>query len=268
MCSLSASERGSLTHVRKEYKGSNKYNGIEKIRRKDMRRYDYSDEVVNVVKQFLAEDESHYSFDEDTGVFRFGFLVRSRIQNISFFIDVQEDEFITYGICPITADRKDPQMMAKMAEFICRANYGLKNGCFELDYRDGSIRYRSYVDCENLLPSTEVVRNSIYCTTAMIKRYAQGIVDIIFGGSTAKDAVTKCEKSANGESHSTEEELRSVLEESLGEDASEETFRELLSHLASELGITKDSHKDSQENEDRPEDIRLDPFSSEGGEAC
>lgn len=247
-----------------------------------MRRYEYSDEIVNVVKQFLTEDEWHYSFDGDTGIFRFGLRVRSRIQNISFVIDVHEDEFVTYGMCPIGADREDPQMMAQMAEFICRANYGLKNGCFELDFRDGEIRFRSYVDCENQLPSTAVVKNSIHCTAAMIKRYAEGIVDIIFGGSTAKDAIAKCEKTTNGDLHAAEEELRTALEEAFGGDVSEETFGELLSHLASELGIAKDS----QEDADRPEDIRLDPFTaggdsssdqphirmdlfaSEGGEAC
>lgn len=69
--------------------------------------------------------------------------------------------------------------MAIMAEFICRANYGLKNGNFELDMRDGEIRYKSFVDCEGLTPTTEMVRNSIHCPAAMFDRYGDGIVDII-----------------------------------------------------------------------------------------
>ena len=159
-----------------------------------MRRYEYSDKIVNVVKQFLEEDDWHYSFNEETGIFRFGLKIRSKIQNISYVIDVHDDEFVTYGMCPIGVDREDLEMMTQMAEFICRANYGLKNGCFEMDWRDGEIRFRSYVDCENLLPSTTVVKNSVHCTAAMIKRYAPGIVDIIFGGAKAEDAITRCEK--------------------------------------------------------------------------
>ncbi len=222
-----------------------------------MRRYEYSDEIVNVVKQFLADDDWHYSFNEDTGIFRFGLRIRSKIQNISYVIDVHEDEFVTYGMCPIGADREDPEMMAQMAEFICRANYGLKNGCFELDFRDGEIRFRSFVDCENLLPSTEVVKNSVHCTAAMIKRYAAGIVDLIFGGASAKDAIAKCEKT-------TEDELRSALEEALGGDVSGGSVGELLSRLASELGIGEE-RGDGHEDEDRPEDIRLNPFADDGG---
>lgn len=224
-----------------------------------MHRYEYSDEIVNVVKKFLAEDDWHYSFNEDTGIFRFGLRIGSKIQNISYVIDVYDDEFVVYGMCPIGADRKDPEMMAQMAEFICRANFGMKNGCFELD-RDGEIRFRSFVDCEDLLPSTSVVKNSVYCTAAMFKRYAAGIVDIIFGGAKAKDAITKCE----GDLPSTENELMSALEEALGGDVSEETVGAFISHLTSELGIGKDSNE-SHEDDDRPKDIRLNPFADEGG---
>ena len=220
-----------------------------------MRKYEYSDKIVNVIKQFLTDDDWHYFFNEDTGIFRFDLRIRSKIQNISYVIDVHNDEFVTYGMCPIGANCEDSEMMAQMAEFICRANYGLKNGCFEMDWRDGEIRYKSFVDCEDLLPSTAVVKNSVYCIDAMIKRYAPGIVDIIFGGAKAKDAIAKCEK----DMPSTADELRSALEEVLGEDASEESVGAFLSRLSSELGISEDA-AEAYEDDDRPEGIRLNPF--------
>ena len=156
-------------------------------------------------------------------------------------------------------DREDSEMMAQMAEFICRANYGLKNGCFEMDWKDGEIRFKSYVDCKDLLPSTTVVKNSVHCTAAMVKRYAPGIVDIIFGGAKAKDAITKCERDLP----STEDKLRSALEEALGGDVSEEAVGAFLYRLASELGISEDS-EDGHEDDDRPEGIRLNPFADGG----
>ena len=84
-----------------------------------------------------------------------------------------------------------------MADFICRANYGLLNGNFELDIRDGEIRYKTYVDCEGNNPSIEIVRNSIYCPAAMMERYSAGIADIIFGNATAEEAVIKCERTSS-----------------------------------------------------------------------
>lgn len=56
-----------------------------------MRKYEYSDEIVNVVKKFLDDDDWHYSFNEETGIFRFSLRIRSKIQSISYVIDVHED---------------------------------------------------------------------------------------------------------------------------------------------------------------------------------
>ena len=145
-------------------------------------------------------------------------------------------------MCPIGADHTDCNMMAQMAEFLCRANYGLKNGCFELDFRDGEIRFRSFIDCEDVMPSTEVIKNSIHCTAAMFKRYASGIIDIIFSGCTAREAITKCEKS-------TEAELRSMVSEVVGEDMDGCDIETMLARLAANLGISDETEETSIEGE-------------------
>ena len=160
-----------------------------------MRKYEYSEELANLVKKYLVDDDWHFSFHENTGVFDFGLMVKCKLQKINYIVDVRENAIVVYGLCPISADHTDSNMMAQMAEFLCRANYGLQNGCFELDFRDGEIRYKSFIDCDDMVPSFEVIQNSIYCTAGMFQRYAPGIVDIIFSGCTAKAAIEKCEKS-------------------------------------------------------------------------
>lgn len=229
-----------------------------------MRKYEYSNELVNLVNKFLVDDEWHFSFDEDTGVFDFGLRVKSKIQKINYIVDVHEDEIIVYGMCPIGADHTDSNMMAQMAEFLCRANYGLKNGCFELDFRDGEVRFKSFIDCEDVMPSTEVIKNSIYCTAAMFKRYAPGIVDIIFSGCTAKEAIAKCEKSP-------EAELRSMITEAVGEDMEGTDIADMIERLAARLGITEDGEEESEGGSDdegsSDDEIRINPFDGkqEGG---
>lgn len=207
-----------------------------------MRKYEYSNELVNLVKKFLVDDEWHFSFDENTGVFDFGLRVKSKIQKINYIVDVHEDEIVVYGMCPIGADHTDSKMMAQMAEFLCRANYGLKNGCFELDFRDGEVRFRSFIDCEDVMPSTEVIKNSIHCTAAMFKRYAPGIVDIIFAGCTAKEAIAKCEKSP-------EAELRSMITEAVGEDMEGADIEAMLARFAANLGISDETEETPSESE-------------------
>ena len=207
-----------------------------------MRKYEYFNELVNLVKKFLVDDEWHFSFDENTGVFDFGLRVKSKIQKINYIVDVHEDEIVVYGMCPIGADHTDSKMMAQMAEFLCRANYGLKNGCFELDFRDGEVRFRSFIDCEDVMPSTEVIKNSIHCTAAMFKRYAPGIVDIIFAGCTAKEAIAKCEKSP-------EAELRSMITEAVGEDMEGADIEAMLARFAANLGISDETEETPSESE-------------------
>lgn len=63
-----------------------------------MKKFNYSNEIANVVKQFLTDDDWHYSFDEERGIFDFGLRVRSKIQKIKYLIDVKEDEMVVYTI--------------------------------------------------------------------------------------------------------------------------------------------------------------------------
>lgn len=160
---------------------------------------EYSDTLADTVRQLLDKDDWNYYFDEKQGLFDFHLSLGNKVHSIHYTVVVNEDSIITYGICPIGVEPSNKKMMAWMAEFLCRANYGLKNGCFELDYWDGEIRYKSYIDCECTLPSDEVLRNSLHCVASMFQRYSEGITGIIFTGSSAEDAIAHCEHPKRGE---------------------------------------------------------------------
>lgn len=196
-----------------------------------MRKNDYSNELVNVVKQFLEEGKWRYSFNKNTGVFQFSLKIRGKIQKINYVIEVQKKEILVYGISPIGADQEDFAMMYQMAEFICYVNYGLKNGCFEFDFRDGEIRFRSFIDCDEVIPSMEVIKNSVYCTAAMYENYAPGITEIIFVGCSAKEAIAKCKKFL--------EEICSATS-TITDESTEGEMKNLLDRLAGHLDVPED----------------------------
>lgn len=225
-----------------------------------MKNRTYSKSIADAINSFLTEDDWHFSFDDQRGLFKFGLNLKGRIKNVRYIVDIKDDEYVVYAISPIGADEDDEKMMAIMAEFICRANYGLKNGNFELDMRDGEIRYKSFVDCEGLTPTTEMVRNSIHYPAAMFDRYGAGIVDIIFGNSTAKEAVAKCEKSP-------EEELRALLGEEFDGD---EDMEAMIARLAARFGINESElHPDGEtaDSSDGETEVKTDLFGTEGGVA-
>lgn len=225
---------------------------MEKMRR-------YSGSIASAVNKFLVEDDWKFSFDENIGIFRFGLRLKGKIKSIDYAVDVKDDSYIVYAISPLGADSEDTKMMSNMAEFICRANYGLKNGNFEMDMRDGEIRFKCYVDCDEIVPSLEMVKNSIHCSAAMFEHYGDGIVDVIFGNMSAKEAIEKCEKVVA-------EDLFAMLGGSIGEN--EDTDAMML-RIASKLGIdlTDDKENEKSKTTDDEMKVNMDPFKTEGGVA-
>lgn len=226
-----------------------------------MKERTYSQNIANAIKEFLTNDDWYFSFDEKRGMFKFGLCLKGKIKKIDYLICVRDDEYIVYAISPIGANENNEKMMTAMAEFVCRANYGLKNGNFELDMRDGEIRFKCFVDCDTITPTQEMVRNSILCPAAMFDNYSDGIVGIIFGDMSAKEAVEQCE-SCN------DDRLSSALASLCAEDEDGE-LSAMLSRLAARMGIeglesVPEQVEDSSEIVDH---IKTGIFADEGGAA-
>ena len=157
-----------------------------------MCKFDYNNEIAMAVKGYLDEDNWHYSFDEESGIFEFVLKTDCSINSIHYFIDIHRTEMLVYGICPVCVSCDDADKVAKMAEFVAKANNGLKNGNFEFNYANGEIRYKSYVNCSHTIPSHAVVMNCICCIDMVYMRYADGILDIVSSDVTASDSIQKC----------------------------------------------------------------------------
>lgn len=215
----------------------------------------YSKIIAQAINSYLTEDAWHFLFDEKCGLFKFGLSLKGKIKKINYLIDVKKGAYVVYAISPLGADEDDKEMMASMTEFICRINYGLANGNFELDMRDGEIRFKCFVDCEGITPSNEMICNSIHCPATMFKRYGAGIIDIIFSKTSAQEAVEQCEKT-------TEDELRHLLSEL--EDGDGE-FGYMIARVAERLGLTDEMEPIDAEGE--TVHIKTDLFGAEGAEA-
>lgn len=162
-------------------------------------------ELVEIVTTVLNEENLTYNYNEKSELFNFGLCIPSIISRIKYIIDVEDNAISVYGLSPIGAGCDDEQMTTEMAKYICHANYGLSNGSFEFDQRDGELRYKSYIDCTGNLPSKEMIKNSIYIIMAAYRRYAAGIVAILCAGATAQHAIELTE--------TTKTEMADILDE-------------------------------------------------------
>ena len=154
---------------------------------------EYSEEIFDILRNYFIENDWKFDSDEEKGFFSFNLSIDSKLKRLRYFITVKNNAYIVYANSPIGADTDDENIMKEMAEFICRANYGLRNGNFEIDMRDGEIRYKVFVDCNGIIPSAEIIQGSLLIPSVMFERYAPGILDVMFKDSKAENAISKCE---------------------------------------------------------------------------
>ena len=158
----------------------------------------YSQNIEKAVKGFLLKyiegGAKMFTFDKKDGLFRATLNGEGEVRLLGCLIDIRSDSFISYIISPIGADAGDSAKMANLAEFLCRVNYGLLNGNFDLDFNDGEIRYKSFADCPGgAAPAEEAIGNSIWVGLKMFERYLPGIRDVL-NGAVPREALAKCEK--------------------------------------------------------------------------
>ncbi len=154
---------------------------------------DYSRKIQTVIDNFLRDDDWNYSFHEENGVFEFGLSLRGVIKSVKYIVDVWENDFMVYAVCPFGVDQDNPFQISNMSMYLTMVNYGLRNGNFELDVRDGEIRYKCFVECKNMVLSPEAVEVNISIPAMMYDRYGRGIVNILVNDATAEEAISLCE---------------------------------------------------------------------------
>lgn len=149
-------------------------------------------ELVEVVKSFLDSIEWKYEYVEESTFFDTGSALDGAMDYARIIIDVDDDVVQCFTITKASAEKES--VRSAVSEFIARANYGLKLGTFELDWNDGEIRYRSYIDCEGgASPTKPQMENLLYVGPAMFERYGENLLAVINGEKTPAQAVADAE---------------------------------------------------------------------------
>ena len=166
---------------------------------------DYSKEISESIRRILEELNLEYSFFPNEGKYKMMFINNDdTIKRLQYIIKIYESDYNLYIVFPIGVKPDDREKMIKILEFISRANHHLLDGDFEINMKNGVIRYKVYVDCASGVPDDEVIKNSIYCPAAMCKIYGSGIADIIFNNKDPLDALEECEREDQDSIHTEE----------------------------------------------------------------
>ncbi|MCB6991392.1 YbjN domain-containing protein [bacterium 210820-DFI.6.38] len=151
--------------------------------------------VIDTIKSFFENNDWKYNFNDKDKVFSAGIDMGNILGNVRMVI-LLEDNF--YNVYMVMNSKVEEKYFPVVAEFLHRANYGLKDGNFEMDYRDGEIRYKSFVNFKNIDVSEEVVGESIIVGAAMIDRYGKGLLKLMLGDGSPEECIKFCESEEKG----------------------------------------------------------------------
>ena len=149
-------------------------------------------ENAEFVKKFLDDNDWHYDMHDLDKVMVFtggvsGF--KGLYNSFRFLMLVGDDEVQNYAMLPASAKDKLPQM----AEFITRANYGLKYGAFEMDYNDGKVRFHLTFPMTAIRADRLLLPTLLALPPKMLDQYAKGFTEVLMDLNTPEAAVKDCE---------------------------------------------------------------------------
>lgn len=159
----------------------------------DVMKRDTIQEIREAVEDFFKRDNiKHIPFD-DHNVATAVYSVDARFGHVKIFFLANRDRLVLRMILPISAGEEERE---KVAEFLLRANYGLKIGGFDFDFNDGEISYRISHFCginDFNPPTYEQIDFSVVVGLMMVEKYGDALGKVIFGMLDPKEAVESAE---------------------------------------------------------------------------
>jgi len=103
----------------------------------------------------------------------------------------EQQQLLFYAEAPIMVPEA---RRLEVAEFITRANFGMRMGNFELDLDDGEVRYKSSFNFKGFFLLPNMIRNCIYPAVTIMDEYLPGLMSVMNGSQSAKEAIAEIEE--------------------------------------------------------------------------
>jgi hypothetical protein len=142
------------------------------------------------VETFLHDDNWYPDAIEGLTAFASRYIGDNGEYRVIVHVNVELAQVYVYVVSPETVPE---ERRSAVAEFLTRANYGLRIGNFELDFRDGEVRYKSSLDFEGADLNSALLRNLMYPAVQTVDRYQAGLQSVGSGDATPEAAVAEIE---------------------------------------------------------------------------
>lgn len=149
-----------------------------------------TDSLQAKVEAFFEEDQWQLQPNEGYKALRVSFTGESGEWDCYALPREEEREFLFYSLVPFRVPEEQRQ---RMAEFICRANFGLTIGNFELDFEDGEVRFKTSIDVTDSELDSPLIRNLVYGNVFTFDRYLPGLLAVMTETASPEEIITQLE---------------------------------------------------------------------------
>lgn len=147
--------------------------------------------IFDTIVELFQREEWNYDQIQDQPILRIGMNGKNGKWVGYAQAREEQDQFIFYSVLPVSAPE---EKRTEMAELLTRLNYGLVIGNWEMDYRDGEIRYKTSIDVEGDQLSHALARNVVFLNLQMMDRSLKAIMGVIYGVLTVDVAVKQIDE--------------------------------------------------------------------------
>lgn len=150
-------------------------------------------EIRAAVENYFERDKLKHEPFNERNVAKAVYGVDAKFGHADVFFHAYKDRLVIHIMIPLNAAEEE---RAKVGEFLLRANYGLKVGCFDFDFNDGEISYRMSIYCGNdefAPPTYEQIDFAVVVGLSMVDRYGNALVKVMFGLVEPVDAIAAVE---------------------------------------------------------------------------
>jgi hypothetical protein len=138
--------------------------------------------LTKTIEQFLDKKKWKYTKLKDSNVFLFGITGKNGMFQSIIDLGENENEFALYSIC---SDRAKRENYGKVLEILNQLNYNLFLGNWELDTKDGEIRFRTTMFLHGFNPSESFIEQFILTHLSTVDSQLQRVyVGILLGMSS------------------------------------------------------------------------------------
>jgi len=152
--------------------------------------------IFSTLIDYMEAEQWRYEILEGQTVLRFH--VKTKSGRLMCYAEVQEDKYwlLFYSYLPVNVPE---DRMTRVAEFLTRANQGMRIGNFELDFADGEVRYKTSIDMEGGEITHKMIDNLLQANLSTMDRYFNGMMEVVYGSKLPVELIAGIESPDNDE---------------------------------------------------------------------